>query len=121
MLAGGTGSRGELEIEQRMVAEILSDARQIRCDMDTERAEIVRRADAGAHEERGAAVRARRDDHLVGGDRLGGRRQLDADRARALEKDAVDQDAAADRQVRSRPRRGEVGESRALPDDRRRR
>ena len=49
-----------------MVAEVPPDARQIRPHGDVERPEVIGRADTGAQEEGGAAVRPRRDDDMTG-------------------------------------------------------
>ena len=83
---------------------------QVGDDGDAERAQQGRRADAGALQDRRRVVDAGRDDR-PGRPRRVGRLAAaiaDAGRAAVLDEDAIDQAAAADRQVR--PRRAPRGD-----------
>jgi hypothetical protein len=95
---------------------MLANARQVHVDLDASALEISRRTDTGSEEERRATVRARREDDLFSQDGfpIGG--QSDADGARSLEDDPIDQNGAADLEIRASPCRGKVRQCCALPN-----
>ena len=96
---------------------MLADARQVVHDVDPESLELGGVADAGELEQLRRVDRAAAEDHLARLDPLRARpaRDLDPDRARAVEQDPVDERAAAHLEVRSVHHRVEVGAGRAEP------
>src|SRR5699024_9543677 len=59
-----------LDVDLEMVLEVLADARQVVDDVDAERLELARVADAGKLEQLWRVDRAAAEDHLVRPDRL---------------------------------------------------
>ena len=86
-----------------MVLQVLADSGEVVDDVDAERLELARVADARELEQLRRVDRAAAEDHLAGLDPLGpdAARDLDPDRARAVEQDAIHERAAADLEVRS--------------------
>jgi hypothetical protein len=84
--------------------------------VDAEPREVCGGADPRAHQDRGAGVRARGEDHLAGRD-LRAAGGDDADRPAPVEQDAVDLDTAGDLKVGAvADVLGEVHEPGVLPD-----
>ena len=96
-----------------MVLQVLADAGQVVHDVDAERRELRGVADAGELQQLRRVDRAAAEDHLARADRLAA--DLDADGARALEHDAVDERAAAHLEVRALHHRMQVRARRAQP------
>ncbi len=100
-----------LDVHLEVVLEVLADTGQIGDDRHAERLELARGADAGELEQLRRVDRAAAEDHLAGTDRLAA--DHDADGARPLEDDALDERVAAHLEVRPRHRRMEVRARRA--------
>jgi hypothetical protein len=94
------GLRGAvLDVDLEVVLEVLADPRQVVDDVDPERAQLVRVADARELQQLRRVDRAAAEDHLVRADRLA--LHLDADRARPVEDDARDERPRAHLEVRA--------------------
>jgi len=103
------------DANQRMLLQIGPDARPIRHNGNAVLAQVLRGADAGAHEERRRMERAARDDDLAARDALAPAiaRNLHGDCALALELNALDETLWQDAEVLTKPRRAvEIGQCR---------
>ena len=103
---------------EEMVLQILADPGQRVGDRDADPAEMVGVADPGQLQQMRRADRAAGEDHLarrIGPLDLRGARELDADRALAVEQHAMDQGAGDDFEVGALHRRAQIGARRALP------
>jgi hypothetical protein len=73
---------GVLDVDLEVVLQVLADAGQVVHDVDAERLEVVRVADAGELQQLRRVDRAAAQDHLAGGDGVPPRRRcavVDAD------------------------------------------
>ena len=86
-----------LDVDLEVVLQVLADAREVVDDVDPERLELARVADAGELQQLRRVDRAAAEDHLAGLDPLrpDPARDLDADRPRAVEEHAIHERAAA--------------------------
>src|SRR5204863_8419017 len=106
--------RGVADSHQRVIGKILTD-REILQYIDAERAQMIRRADAGAHEYRWTSVCAGGEDDMACFDNL---RHVDHTRTfhfSPVELDAIDVRAGADGEIAPRAGGSEVRQRRALP------
>ena len=94
---------GVLDVDLEVVLEVPADAGQLVPRLDADCAEVLRRADARELEQLRRVDRAAAEDHLARLDDLPARaaRDLDADRARAVEHDPRRGRAAAHLEVRA--------------------
>ena len=97
-----------------MIEQDGADPRALSGDVDVERAECGRRADAGSHQDGRRTDRRCRERDAPTIDTYAPIvfDQLDGDGAACLDDDTVDQNPGADREVRSQPGGSQVGERR---------
>ena len=110
--------RAQMEEALRVVAEPPAD-RQVDERVDPEGAQLVRGADAGAHEHRRAPVGARGQNDEIALDLLRpavGPDDADTARPRPVEEHAVDERPVTELEVRPTPCSADVGDERALAD-----
>src|SRR5664280_2222326 len=115
LMCSGIGPADHL---RSLAIPVLADFGYVGQHRDGERAQVIGRPDAGAHQQRGCIDRSRGQDDLGIGARLAHRAPvavLDTDRTSALEQDPSGQRASQYGEVRSPPGRLQIGVSRAAP------
>ena len=94
--------------QHRMVLQVLPDARQIGANLNAKRAQMCRRTDPGAHQQRRRLDCAATQNDLASTEFPFGTRDrcLDSNGAAALEQNSLHNRLRRDRQILSPPRRG---------------